>query len=201
MMVMRKSGLMSMILWGVGASLILGGCGFFDREVPEVVVPESAVAIALESPAFEANGRIPSTYTCDGEDISPELRWDGVPEEALSLVLIMDDPDAPRGTFVHWVLYDIPTEVEFLPENFIEYSLSNRFGSRIPSVGGYGKNDFGTFFYRGPCPPSGTHRYVFKLYALDTFLGTAGGSKADVVKAMDEHIVGFGEVTGTYTRP
>jgi len=181
-------------LWLCFAGVMVISCGFFAGESIEAVIPESAEAIALESSSFETNGMIPAIYTCDGENVSPELRWQGVPENSQSLVLIMDDPDAPRGTFVHWVVYDIPPDVIGFVENRpMEESLA---------VGGLqGTNGFRRIGYGGPCPPSGTHRYLFKLYALDTILGLPPrASKSDVVEAIDGHIVGFGELVGQYAR-
>ena len=114
----------------------------------------------LESTAFDANGLIPAKYTCDGEDISPPLIWDEVPKGTKSIVLIVDDPDAPGRTFVHWVIYDIPATVRQLPEKIAAVKA-------LPNGGVQGTNDFGKLGYGGPCPPSGIHRYFFKLYALD----------------------------------
>ncbi|BAZ30670.1 phospholipid-binding protein, PBP family [Cylindrospermum sp. NIES-4074] len=111
----------------------------------------------LASSVFEANSLIPAKYTCDGADISPPLIWDEVPTKTQSLALIVDDPDAPGKTFVHWVVYDIPPTVRQLPEQIPS--------TKTPAnIGVQGKNDFGKFGYGGPCPPSGTHRYFFQLY-------------------------------------
>lgn len=143
-------------------------------------------SMKLVSLAFEHNKFIPSKFTCEGEDVSPTLLIEGIPDEAKSLALIVDDPDAPMGTWVHWVVYDIPAT------NRIEENT-------IP--GKQGSNDFGKRNYGGPCPPSGTHRYFFKLYALDKELGLPEGlSKAELEKAMQGHIVAKAELMGLYKR-
>jgi len=152
--------------------------------------------LTITSDAFPPNGAIPSKYTCEGEDVSPPLRWSGVPEGARSLALIVDDPDAPdpaapKRVYVHWVLYDIPPSATGLPEGVTSRDLPR--GTRE------GKNDFGKVGYGGPCPPIGRHRYFFKLYALDTTLGDLGAAtKADVVRAMEGHIIEQAELVGTY---
>lgn len=150
--------------------------------------------IQLESSAFEDEGMIPEKYTCDGEDISPPLKWIGVPEDAKSLALIADDPDAPGGTFVHWVLFNLPPNTEELSENVPnQETLQN--GAK------QGKNDFPKIGYGGPCPPSGTHRYYFKIYALDTELDLeAGATKSDLEDAMEGHILAQGQLMGKYER-
>lgn len=148
----------------------------------------------LESAAFTANHLIPTLYTCDGSDISPPLTWDAPPAGTQSLALICDDPDAPRGTWVHWVVYDLPPTLRHLPEAVPLHS-------RLASGGTHGINDFRKSGYGGPCPPGGTHRYVFKLYALDTLLNLPpGATKAQVEKAMQGHILGHGELVGHYRR-
>ena len=128
-------------------------------------------------------------FTCDGEDISPQLAWSGAPPATQSQVLIMDDPDAPSGTWVHWVLFDIDPQVKELPE-------------RASGIGVQGSNGYRRTGYRGPCPPPGKpHRYFFKLYALDVKLGLgAGASKAEVEKAMQHHIIAQGQTIGNYGR-
>lgn len=142
----------------------------------------------LSSSAFEDNGAIPSEYTCDGADVSPPLYFSSVPENAKSLVLIMDDPDAPMGTWVHWLVWNIPAnKTGFFKGENITYKQ--------------GKNDFGNFNYGGPCPPSGTHRYFFKLYALDTMLILKERStKKQLESAMSVHIIEEAQLIGTYTK-
>lgn len=150
--------------------------------------------IIVTSSAFEAGGMIPSKYTCDGADVSPPLKWESVPERTASVALISDDPDAPMGTWVHWVLFNLPADAKELAENIpAEKSLPN--GAR------QGKNDFNRIGYGGPCPPGGTHRYFFKIYALDAHLDLpAGATKQQLLKAMEGHILGDGELMGKYKR-
>lgn len=152
------------------------------------------MAIAVTSPAFEDGGMIPKQYTCDGEDISPPLNISGVPTEARSLAMVADDPDAPAGTWVHWVLYNLPPGTTELPENMpVDEKIQN--GAK------HGVTDFGGFGYGGPCPPSGTHRYYFKMYALDTMLDLSGRvTKAEVIKAMQGHVLAEGQLMGRYQR-
>ena len=148
----------------------------------------------LTSVAFTHKGMIPSKYTCDGADVSPPLVWDQIPEDTKSLALICDDPDAPAGTWVHWVYYDIPSDVTSLPEQVAP--------EKHPAPGGtHGINDFHKIGYGGPCPPGGTHRYYFKLYALDSTLNlTAGTSKKQMLKAIEEHILDQTVLMGKYKR-
>lgn len=150
--------------------------------------------IILKSDSFSDGGMIPAKYTCDGANISPQLSWDNAPKDTKSFVLICEDPDAPMGTFTHWILYDIPADVHELPENLPKDKvLSN--GAK------QGIADFKKIGYGGPCPPSGTHRYYFKLYALDTLLNLEPGlKKEDILKAMNGHILAQGQIMGKYTR-
>ncbi|MEJ2166694.1 MAG: YbhB/YbcL family Raf kinase inhibitor-like protein [Desulfobacterales bacterium] len=150
--------------------------------------------LKVTSSAFSEGGMIPRQYTCDGPDISPELSWEGVPEGTRSLALICDDPDAPAGTWVHWVLFNIPAGEKGLPAEIAsKAALSN--GSL------QGTNDFGRLGYGGPCPPRGTHRYYFKLYALDIVLPlNAGAKKAQVEAAMAGHILAQVQLMGKYKR-
>lgn len=141
----------------------------------------------ITSSAFEPGGRIPARYTCDGPDVSPPLRLAGVPDGTESLVLILDDPDAPRGTWDHWVAYDLAVVAE-IPEDAGE-------------IGTSGVNSWGGTGYRGPCPPSGVHRYHVRVYALDTVLGLPrGASKARVLEAAEGHVLAVGELMGRYGR-
>jgi Raf kinase inhibitor-like YbhB/YbcL family protein len=152
------------------------------------------MAITVTSPVFGEGEMIPRQYTCDGKDISPPLSWSGLPEEAKSIALICDDPDAPMGTWVHWVLFNLPGNADGLPEDVpASKTLDN--GAR------HGKNDFQRFGYGGPCPPGGTHRYYFKVYALDTVLEHEPGiTKAGLLKAMESHILAEGQLMGRYQR-
>lgn len=154
--------------------------------------------MALTSSAFAPDGAIPAQHTCDGADRSPPLTWSGVPAAALSLALIVDDPDAPdpsapRMTWVHWVLYDLPPGAHGLPEAVA--------AAELPPGTRRGANDWKRTDYRGPCPPVGRHRYVHKLYALDVVLpDLAGPSKADLERAMKGHILAEARLIGTYQR-
>jgi len=156
------------------------------------------VTLKITSSAFQPGALIPSQYTCEGKDVSPPLAWSGVPNNAKSLAMIVDDPDAPdpakpRRVYVHWVVYNIPAQVVSLPENASK--------SGLPAGASQGKNDWDKAEYGGPCPPIGRHRYFFKLYALDTILtGLKDGTKADVERAMKGHIVDSGELMGTYQK-
>jgi Raf kinase inhibitor-like YbhB/YbcL family protein len=148
----------------------------------------------LTSPAFAEGGLIPPTYTADGADISPPLRWESVPEGTRSIALISDDPDAPVGNWVHWVVFNLRPETTELPENVPP-------DKTLPGGACQGRNDFGRIGYGGPAPPSGTHRYYFNVYAVDTTLDLAAGAKkAQLLKAMDGHILGQGQLMGRYKR-
>jgi len=152
------------------------------------------MALEISSTAFSEGEMIPTRYTCDGPDVSPDLSWSGVPDAAESLALICDDPDAPMGTWVHWVLFNIPSSASGLPaEISSDATLEN--GAR------HGTNDFRRLGYGGPCPPGGTHRYYFKLYALDTELSLDSGvTKDQLVEAMQGHILSEAQLMGTYKR-
>ena len=149
---------------------------------------DGPMTMALTSPAFNNEEAIPEKYSCDGEDISPELDWFGTPEGTVSLALIMDDPDAPGGSWVHWVLYNLPMDLSGLREGMVGVGLD-------------GTNSWNRTGYGGPCPPTGTHRYFFKLYALDKNLKLeSGADKGTVLEAMEGHILGQAELMGTYSR-
>ena len=148
----------------------------------------------IKSPAFEQGAMIPKMYTCDGADVSPPLEWSSVPEGTKSFALICDDPDAPMGTWVHWVVYDLPGSVKKLPENIPpERTLADG--------GKQGITDFHRIGYGGPCPPGGIHRYFFKLYALDTTVNLdPGATKDQLLGAMQGHILSEAELMGKYRR-
>jgi hypothetical protein len=150
----------------------------------------------LRSSAFEADDTIPEKYTCEGENVSPPLSWTGVPDEAESLVVICDDPDAPNGTFSHWVLYNLPPGTKALPE---DYPAGER-----PAPGVLqGRNDFGNVGYGGPCPPVGDspHRYYFRLYALDTELDAGAGlTRLQVLDLAQDHILVETALIGRFGR-
>ncbi|MDH3687954.1 MAG: YbhB/YbcL family Raf kinase inhibitor-like protein [Gammaproteobacteria bacterium] len=156
------------------------------------------MALTLRSSAFIDGGEIPSTYTCEGENIAPPLEWDGIPEHTRSLVLIVDDPDAPdpkapKMTWVHWVLYNIPPDAAGLPHGATPGDL--------PAGTEEGINDWKETGYGGPCPPIGRHRYFHKLYALDEKLvGMARSTKAQIEAAMKGHVIAQAELIGTYEK-
>ncbi|MBV9210211.1 MAG: YbhB/YbcL family Raf kinase inhibitor-like protein [Acidobacteria bacterium] len=148
----------------------------------------------MSSSAFADGQPMPSKYTCDGENISPPLKWEGVPEKAKTLALFVVDPDAPGGRFTHWVLFNLSATAKELPE-------------KIPAepqpagVASQGTNDFKKLGYGGPCPPTGTHHYIFKLYALDSELTlNANANREDLLNAMQGHILAQGQLTGTYEK-
>jgi len=152
------------------------------------------MGIKIESSAFKEGGMIPVKYTCDGEDVSPPLKWGDLPTGTKSIALICDDPDAPVGTWVHWVLYNLPPNDRALPENIPPKKT-------LENGAVHGTNDFKRPGYGGPCPPGGTHRYFFKIYALDKTIGLApGAGKAQLLKAMEGHILDSGELMGKYKR-
>lgn len=157
------------------------------------------MALTINSPAFDHEGEIPGRYTCQGEDISPELTWSGIPAGTRSLALIVDDPDAPdpaapRMTWVHWVLYNIPPSTTGLAEAIDENAL--------PQGTEGGVNDWQRTGYGGPCPPIGRHRYFHKLYALDVALPDLGEpTKAQLEQAMEGHILEQAVLMGTYAKP
>jgi Raf kinase inhibitor-like YbhB/YbcL family protein len=153
-----------------------------------------AMTLQLSSSAFSNGGAIPRGYTCEGRDVSPPLAWSGVPPGTRSLALIVDDPDAPdpvapRMTWVHWVMYDIPPAAGHLAE-----------GAAPPAGAKEGPNDWGRVGWGGPCPPIGRHRYFFKLYALDVVLGLEGAEKAQLDFAMRGHVVAQAQLIGTYQK-
>jgi len=155
---------------------------------------DTAMAFSLTSPAFTANGAIPKEYSCDGANRSPELGWSAPPNGTKALALIVDDPDAPAGTWVHWVLYDLPGDVTGLPAG----------APADETVRGatHGTNSFRKLGYGGPCPPPGkVHHYVFKLYALNAPTALKPrATKDDVLHAIEGHVVGQAELIGTYAR-
>ena len=148
----------------------------------------AASSISITSPFFHAGGDIPAKFTCNGTNVSPELQISSVPNEAKSLVLIVDDPDAPRGLFTHWIVWNVDSKTTRVAEN------------SSPTAGVQGINDFGKRNYGGPCPPSGTHRYFFKIFALDTKLELKPGARrAELDAAMRGHTLAQGELMGRYS--
>ncbi len=175
--------------------------GFFSSATPtstttptSTPTPTRAMALQLTSSAFSHSESIPARYTCEGEDLSPPLAWSGAPAGTQSFALIMDDPDAPGGTFVHWVVYNLPANVTSLPEGI-------RSDASLPQGAVHGQNSWGRRDYGGPCPPSGTHRYFFTLYALDRQLSLApGATKEALLQAMEGHILAQAQLMGTYQK-
>jgi len=161
---------------------------------PRFSEAKGGAIMKLSSLAFNDGDMIPNKYTCDGADISPPLEWGLAPEDTKSIALICDDPDAPVGTWVHWVYYDIPAVTNGLSENITPQEKPENGGKQ-------GTNDFRKIGYGGPCPPGGTHRYYFKIYALDTILNLpAGADKTQLLKAMEGHIIGQAQLVGKYKR-
>jgi hypothetical protein len=169
---------------------LLVGC-----ESRELLPKEGAMVLSVSSTAFQEGAKIPSKYTCQGQDVSPPIAWGEPPVRTQSFALIMDDPDAPGGVFTHWVLFNIPSSSRELLE-----AVPGQ--AQLPSGALQGKNDFGIIGYGGPCPPPGRpHRYQFTLYALDRSLELkAGASKKQAIDAMRGHILAQGQVIGTYQR-
>lgn len=168
-------------------SLFISGCTAVSHQPIET--GENAMKIQLTSPSFSEGGMIPKKFTCDTEDVSPALSWTGIPGGTKSIALIVDDPDAPAGIWVHWVLFNLPADLTGLSEG-------------VKGVGVEGKNDFKKLGYWGPCPPRGSiHRYYFKIYALDTSLNLPlGAAKREVETAMQGHILNQGQIMGKYGR-
>jgi Raf kinase inhibitor-like YbhB/YbcL family protein len=162
----------------------------------EIPSTEETMSLALTSDAFMSGQSIPAKYACTGRNISPALSWNEPPPGTQSFALIVDDPDAPMGTWVHWVLFNIPPDSRSLQEDL---PIT---GKNIdPNAIYVGKNSSGNIGYDGPCPPSGTHRYFFKLYALDTLISLLpGATKEQVLKEMEGHILAQGELMGTFSK-
>lgn len=188
---------MRMVLFSIFISLAVVAAGAFllfvnntEKRLIEFEHGNATMGnMKLESTAFSHNEKIPSKYTCDGDNVNPALLISGVPDRTKGLVLVMDDPDAPRGTWVHWTLWNIPPETAEISENSVSRD----------AVGG--TTNFGSTGYGGPCPPSGTHRYFFKLYALDTTLSLfSSADKKEIEKAMEGHILASAELIGLYSR-
>ncbi|MCL4507450.1 MAG: YbhB/YbcL family Raf kinase inhibitor-like protein [Chloroflexi bacterium] len=184
----------------VSVALITAGCASgasTATTAPAATVTDAGaqtMTLQVTSTAFAGGKMIPAKYTCDGQGISVPLSWSDPLPNTRSFALIVDDPDAPGRTFVHWVLYNLPVNARRLSEG-ISTAATLTDGSRN------GKNSAGQSGYIGPCPPSGTHRYYFKLYALDTMLQLApGATKDQLLAAMKDHIVAQGELMGTYSR-
>jgi Raf kinase inhibitor-like YbhB/YbcL family protein len=175
-------------------ALVMSGCGLSPS--PTAVLENRGLAGAFEltSRAFAQGETIPVKYTCDGDDVSPPLEWGDPPQGTQSFVLVNDDPDAPVGIWDHWILFNLPDLARSLPEGVPSVA-------ELPDGSRQGQNSWRRLGYGGPCPPSGTHRYFFKLYALDTDLDLASGAnKNQLLQAMEGHILGQAELMGEYSR-
>ena len=183
------------IMFAGGLSLVVcPGCLRTDSLPTE---DPARLTIQLRSPAFSDGGMIPKVFTCDGSDRSPPLEWSGVPAAARSLALVCDDPDAPLGTWSHWVVFNLASQIMELKEGLPAEEMISVGAGKARQ----GKNNFGKIGYGGPCPPSGTHRYFFRLYALDCDLKlNSKATRADILKAIQGHIVAEGRLIGKYQR-
>lgn len=186
--------LQSIFVFFLFASLLVG-CG--DGDDDATIKPpegEEFMSISLTSSAFQDSKPIPTKYTCDENNISPPLRWSDPPEGTKSFVIVCNDPDAASGTWIHWLLYNIPGDTRSLPE-----AVST--APNLADGSSNGKNSWNNSGYEGPCPPSSTHLYSFKIYALDIVLNIdAGANKEILYTIMDGHVLARGELTGTYSR-
>lgn len=189
-----RSRVTARVLAAMVALVALAGCGGDSGNGDSAAAPSPAEALqelTLTSDAFSDGEAIPERYTCDGEDVSPPLAWETIPEDAAELALVVTDPDAPDGPFVHWVVVGLDPASDGLAEG------------TIPDRAAHGTNDFGDRGYGGPCPPSGdpAHQYVFTLYAAKEPLPVDGGATADEVQAaLDGRVLARGSLTGTYSR-
>jgi Raf kinase inhibitor-like YbhB/YbcL family protein len=175
------------------AGVAIAACDI-HAPVANLSPPQGSEPIQMTSSAFASGAPIPVQQTCDGKNLSPDLTWEGIPADTQSIVIIAEDPDALFKPFTHWVLYDLPPKTRQLPAGLPPQPF-------LSTGGGQGKNDFGRYGYGGPCPPNGTHRYVFKLYALDQLLDLpAGATKTEVLAAIAGHIKATGELMGKYSR-
>ncbi len=193
------------VFLSLGFGLLLTACG--GQSTPVQFAPQSSPTSAAEagsganwtlsSPAFTQGAAIPPQYTCSGANLSPELAWTDPPAGTKSLALIVDDPDAPAGTWVHWVLYNLPPETRGLPEGA---SQASEPAKALPPGSIQGPTSFNRPGYGGPCPPSGQHRYFFHLYAADIALTQPDLNKAGLLKALEGHTLGSAELMGVYKK-
>jgi len=182
------------LICSVSSSLLLfAGCSNRIQQPAPATTANDPATIRLSSDAFADGQAIPDKYTCHGQDISPPMQWSGAPSQTKSIALTCEDPDAPSGTFTHWVIFDVPATVAGLSENVSKTA-------KLPDGSDQGRNSFGNTGYNGPCPPGGkAHHYIFKVYALDTTVTLdSGASREDLLKAIDGHVLAQGELTGTY---
>jgi Raf kinase inhibitor-like YbhB/YbcL family protein len=188
---LRQTGNKAIWAWVIAGMPLMLGCS--DRSDSGLSAPSAT--LILSSTAFAPESLMPSKFTCDGENISPALKWNQPPIGTKSFALIMEDPDALGQTFTHWVLYDLPPDIRQLPEKVIPQPFLKEGGLQ-------GKTSFGKYGYGGPCPPNGTHQYVFKLYALDQAIDLPPGTpQADLMKSIQNHILAEAKLTGKYARP
>ena len=174
--------------------LVVAGCGPSPTSATTPEKGDQAMAFELTSSVFAQGEPIPVKYTCDGEDVSPPLEWGDPPQGTESFALVNDDPDAPVGTWDHWILYNLPPEARSLPEAVPS-------DAELPDGSQHGQNSWRRLGYGGPCPPSGTHRYFFTLYALDTSLDLASNAnKKQLLQAMEGHVLAQAELMGVYSR-
>lgn len=193
---MKKNFKLTIILFLIITSIIF--CIFLinyyqtislKKSIEELKVIDNSSSMIISSPVFLNGSQIPDNYGCHGQDINPPLIFSEVPQDAKSLVLLVDDPDAPLGDWVHWLIFNIDPQTKSIAEN------------SVPSGAVIGLNSFGDKNYGGPCPPLGTHRYEFKLYALDTVLNlSSSAEKADIISNINGHIIAQAILTGTYSR-
>ncbi len=179
------------LAWISAASVAVGSANFDANRSPG----RHTMSFVLETKAFSKGGEIPARYTCSGDDASPSLSWSGAPQDTKGFALIVDDPDAPSGTFTHWIVYDLPAATHQLPESVAKTD-------DLSGGGRQGRNDFRRVGYGGPCPPPGkAHRYFFKLYALNAALNLpAGASRREVEGAMRGHVLAQAELMGKFAR-
>lgn len=175
-------------------ALLLAACSAKEVTAPSGVGGSAPGQMTLTSPAFQAEGTIPQEYSCKGDDRSMALEWSEPPQGTQSLALVMDDPDAPMGTWVHWVVYNLPPETRGLAEGAARANGP----SDLPEGALTGLNSSKRSDYLGPCPPSGTHRYNFRLYALDIPLTDESLDKSGLLKAIDGHVLAQGELMGKF---
>jgi Raf kinase inhibitor-like YbhB/YbcL family protein len=194
---MELSGRMKQRVLTIGAVLLAGVALLAcqpNAPVANSISPQAPETIQITSTAFAPGALIPTKQTCDGKNLSPDLTWEGIPAGTQSIAMITEDPDAPFKPFTHWVLYDLPPKTRQLPAGLPPQPF-------LVMGGGHGKNDFGRYGYGGPCPKNGTHRYIFKLYALDKLLDLpAGATKTEVLAAIAGHVKATGELMGKYSR-
>jgi Raf kinase inhibitor-like YbhB/YbcL family protein len=185
-------------IFALACAVFGSGCGHGAATTPEIEFP-NVPKLDVTSPAFAAGADIPRDHTCEGADVAPALAWANAPAATRQFAIIVDDPDAPdpakpQRTWVHWVVVGIPAKVTSLPQ---EPAGS---GAQLPAGAFQGKNDFGKQAWGGPCPPTGRHRYFFKVYAVDVALGPPGIKKSDLLVAMEGHVLAMGSLIGTYAK-